>query len=74
MMVTVSPGSLRISSEKCLAETTISPLASVLLSTVQEIAIFKSMACTYKIFSAAIIWIPEKIGAVGLEEMARCTV
>lgn len=37
---------------------------------VQEIAIFKSIACISSLLYAAITWIPEKIGVLGLEIIA----
>jgi hypothetical protein len=37
---------------------------------VQEIAMFKSIACISSLLSAAITWIPEKIGVLGLEIIA----
>ena len=51
LMVTVSEVSLRISSEICLALTTISPLSVISASMVLEIAIFKSMPCTINLLS-----------------------
>ena len=69
-MVTFSPGSLRINSEKCFAETTISPFSCISASILQAIAIFRSIAWISKMLLSAIKWIPEKIGVLGLEEIA----
>ena len=70
LMVRLSAGNLRIRSAKCLAETTISPGSLISASMVQEIAMFKSIACISSLLSAAITWIPEKIGVLGLEIIA----
>ncbi len=46
------------------------PLSATLASIWQPIAMFKSIACISSWLVEAIKWIPEKIGVLGLEEIA----
>ena len=48
----------------------ISPFSCISASILQAIAIFRSIAWISKMLLSAIKWIPEKIGVLGLEEIA----
>ena len=70
-MVTFSPGAYASILKMTLLKQHISPFSSVFPSSIlQAIAIFRSIAWISKMLLSAIKWIPEKIGVLGLEEIA----